>query len=504
MHLLLRRPSWLVFTLATAFTLQSRPEWAAASGGQLLLEIVDRDTGKPVACRIHLVNEAGKPRKVNKLPFWHDHFACPGKVLLNLPKGAYRFTIEHGPEYVVRSGHFTIEDFADDEQHVDLQRICDMSSEGWWSGDFELHRADRELPLIVAAEDLQLLVCGDGNQSDASRQTAEPPIIERLCGRDSSGGGQLLLLRGAAFSVPVAKHEQPSSLEVIRAFRDGNPQAWVDAATISGWDLPLWLAHQAIDSVQLAPQQLGRDRMGADMPGTRPRDNQRLPGNWGAGLWSQEIYYHLLNCGFRLPPTAASGSGESSNPPGYNRVYVYLGPEFSRDAWWEALRAGRCMVTNGPLLRPLVAGQRPGHVFQAPAGGAVDLDVNLKLSTRDKIEYLEIVKNGLVERSVRLDEFAKSGELPPLSFEESGWFLIRVATQVEATYRFATTAPYYVEIGDVPHRVSRASAEFFLAWARERLARLRAIKPALPAETIALHETTVDFWTHRVDTANAP
>ena len=39
-------------------------------------------------------------------------------------------------------------------------------------------------------------------------------------------------------------------------------------------------------------------------------------------LWSMEVYYHLLNCGFRLPVSAGSASGVKASPLGYNRVYV--------------------------------------------------------------------------------------------------------------------------------------------------------------------------------------
>ena len=78
------------------------------------------------------------------------------------------------------------------------------------------------------------------------------------------------------------------------------------------------------------------------------------------------------------------------NPVGYDRVYVHLDEEFSYDQWFEGLRAGRVMVTNGPLIRPNVEGEMPGHVFQADAGQEVDLEVGLTLSTRDKISYLEV------------------------------------------------------------------------------------------------------------------
>ena len=36
------------------------------------------------------------------------------------------------------------------------------------------------------------------------------------------------------------------------------------------------------------------------------------------------MYYHVLNCGLRIPPVAGSGSGTNDNPVGTNRVYVLL------------------------------------------------------------------------------------------------------------------------------------------------------------------------------------
>ena len=58
---------------------------AAAGGGELRVTVVDRQTKKPIPCRMHLKNKAGRPRKVGKLPFWHDHFVLPGEVTLRLP-----------------------------------------------------------------------------------------------------------------------------------------------------------------------------------------------------------------------------------------------------------------------------------------------------------------------------------------------------------------------------------------------------------------------------------
>jgi hypothetical protein len=152
------------------------------------------------------------------------------------------------------------------------------------------------------------------------------------------------------------------------------------------------------------------------------------------------------------------------NPVGYNRVYVHVDQPFSYERWLENLRAGRVVVTNGPLIRPNVGGELPGYVFQADAGQEVALEVGLTLSTRDPISYLEIVQNGRSVQEVRLDQWTEAGgKLPPLKFRESGWFVVRAVTDVGTTHRFASTGPYYVEIGYQP-RISRAAVQFFLDW----------------------------------------
>src|SRR4029079_6206488 len=171
----------------------------------------------------------------------------------------------------------------------------------------------------------------------------------------------------------------------------------------------------------------------------------------------------------------------------------HLDGEFTYEKWFEGFRAGRVIVTNGPLIRPLVEGELSGHVFRADAGQEVELEIGLTLSTRDKISYLEIVKDGRAVHEVRLDEFAKKGgKLPPLRFTESGWFLGRAVTDLSNPYRFAITAPYFVEI-DYKPRISRGSAQFFLDWLD---ARAKKLKP---------HESdnrVREFWQGILDKAN--
>lgn len=50
----------------------------AARGAEVRFTVVDFDNGKPLPCRIHIKDAAGKAVRPGGLPFWYDHFVCAG------------------------------------------------------------------------------------------------------------------------------------------------------------------------------------------------------------------------------------------------------------------------------------------------------------------------------------------------------------------------------------------------------------------------------------------
>ncbi|HWC89177.1 MAG TPA: CehA/McbA family metallohydrolase, partial [Pirellulales bacterium] len=347
--------------------------------------------------------------------------------------------------------------------------------------------------------------------STSAAATSEEPWVkladDRWCHRfaqvDARGGGQLLFcnLRHSVVAGSSAS-ENRSALDLVLQARE-QPGAWIDVARAFSWDLPLWIAHGMVDSIELANSHLGRGSVQADEAGGKPRDKQAYPNPTGNGRWNAAIYYHLLNCGLRIPPSAGSGSGDAPNPVGYNRAYVHVDGEFTPEKWWQGLRAGQVVVTNGPLLRPSVQGELPGHVFQAGAGDELELEIGLTLSTRETVHYLEIIKDGKVAQSIRLADYVQQGgRLPKLKFKESGWFLIRAVTDTPGTYRFASSGPYYVQVGYTP-RVSRASVQFFLDWLNERAATLKIEDPAQLAAVTKQYGEARDYWEKLLAKANS-
>jgi hypothetical protein len=204
---------------------------------------------------------------------------------------------------------------------------------------------------------------------------------------------------------------------------------------------------------------------------------------------TQEIWYRLLNCGFRV--TAAGGTDAMANyaslrgPVGLNRVYVLTTPGATtpmerRDQWLQGLKAGHTMATNGPILSFELAGQPPGGELNLPAGEHV-LEFKGSMNSIVPIDHLEVVVNGKVVQTIALtggpDSAAFSGKLP---LTASSWVVLRAWNDdsnpdIFDRFPFATTNPVFVEVAGMPVR-SVEDAEYFLDW----IARVREETAANP------------------------
>jgi hypothetical protein len=468
-----------------------------------VLELRVTENGKPVAFRVHLRDSNGKPVLPPGHPFWKDHFDADGPVRLSLPAGEYSAEIERGPESEAASRTFKVGAEGGKEVAVELKRLLTLSQEGWWSGDLHVHRPLSDVELLLKAEDLHVApVITWWNK----RQLPGAPVerfdtdrfYEGMSGEDEREGGALMFYGlTKPLAIQDASREYPSPSKFLMEAK-ADRRVHADIEKPFWWDTPTWIATGQVDTIGIAVNHFCRSTMSETEAWGKPRPADRLPPPLGVGYWVQELYYHVLNAGLRIPPSAGSASGVLPNPVGYNRVYVHVDGEPTWEKWWDGLRAGRSFVTNGPLLRVTAGGVLPGHVFRSEKPIAVELAA--RLDGRDPVETLEIVRNGRVERTVPV-----TGALGKIEFVSSGWFLVRCIAKNEKTFRFASTAPFYVEIGDRPDRISRASAQFFVDWIDERMARvpLKLKDPEQLEEVLTWHRHAREFWARRVSIANA-
>src|SRR3990172_7455165 len=85
-------------------------------------------------------------------------------------------------------------------------------------------------------------------------------------------------------------------------------------------------------------------------------------------LITSEIWYRLLNCGFRLPAGAGTDAfpnfASLRGPPGLVRVFVRTGAPLDHRRWLAGIREGRTFVTNGPLLEFTLSGREIGDAIR--------------------------------------------------------------------------------------------------------------------------------------------
>ena len=117
----------------------------------------------------------------------------------------------------------------------------------------------------------------------------------------------------------------------------------------------------------------------------------------------------------------------------------------------------------------------------------VTLTLTGKLDSNCPIDRIELVQDGRV----------RPIEIPAtVTIDRGGWFLVRGIVKVPHTCRFASTVPWYAEIGGEPMPPASGDAQFFLGWMAQRQATLREILTE-PEQRQALEDTytqALDYW----------
>jgi hypothetical protein len=185
-----------------------------------------------------------------------------------------------------------------------------------------------------------------------------------------------------------------------------------------------------------------------------------------------EVWYKLLNCGFRLPTAAGTdfmGNYASlRGPVGLNRVYAGVKPgPLQIEPWLAAIKAGRTFATNGPLLRFSLGGQEIGGEVQLEK--KQDLRFSADMHSMVPVDHLQIVCNGKVARELAVESDHSSAHVNgSIPLETSGWCVLRAFSDkaeypILDLYPYATTSPVYVSVAGAPVR-NAADAAYFVAW----------------------------------------
>ena len=421
----------------------------------------------------------------------YGYFHTPGRAALTAPAESVTVDVWRGPEYQAVTRRVAVRAGGEQEVRVAPARVANLPARGWWGGDLHVHMnyggAYRNTPPHLAlqgrAEGLHVL-----ENLVVNKEQRIPDIAAFSPRLDPVSTKEFLLAHGQEFHTSVWGHTALLGLRDHYLLPDY--AGYVNTAVAS-------LVPTNADVHDLARAQGGI--MGYVHPfDARPNPQNaaeplmyELPADVALGkveylevmgysdhLITSEVWYRLLNCGFRIPAGAGTDAfpnfASLRGPPGLVRVYVRSGPALDHRRWLDSLVAGRTFVTNAPLLDFTLAGRMPGEEVALPAGGRA-LRARVSLRSAVPVDHLEIVGSGKVVATVPLrGERTSADTVIELPVERSGWYVLRAWSDrprlpVLDLYPFGSTSPVYVRVGDAPVR-SPEDAEYFLAW----LARVEA------------------------------
>jgi hypothetical protein len=504
----------------------------AAPQGTIAMEACDDSNGLPVSARLQFTKSPRKVPRNNKVLITDEQWLLEQKLPLSLGNGDYEFVVKRGPEFTDIRGGFTIETKAKDVVSIEVPRSVDMHSEHWYSGDHLSSLPPETLSRWQLADAIDMAVSTTvpqdkkptSSRTKASSTKAQAEALNTSNADVVSAVGLKLLTRSRRVrwnhgSLLIHNTETPSestatpddseiapvdslwsALNAIEMMKR-DERSFIELVQPWGRDVPLLLATGSIQSMQLLSESNRRrtdDRI-QWQPTTNSKTKQgklsltdgkskimselfspidaddelKYKDARGVGRLSEWIYWQILDAGLRIAPTAGSGLGDHETVLGYNRVYVYSEQPPTHSTWWQSVRKGETMVTNGPLLRVLVNGQPPGSVQASYRGQSIPLDIQASLTVRDPVDYLDVLFNGETLYSAKLEDHYKKGEFPPIDIDRSGWLVVRVVVAHDQGYRMASTAPFYFEF-DGKRRVSKRAVKFFQDWIQSAKASLAA------------------------------
>jgi TolB protein len=464
---------------------------------RLELTVVDAATGQSMPARLSVTAADGRSfapddawRHADEAfvrgeqGFEHGYFHTRGRTAVTAPAGALVVQAWRGPEYATVRRELNLAPGETKALRLALRRLDDLPARGWWGGDLHVHMNYgghyRNTPAHLAfqgkAEGLHLI-----ENLVVNKEQRIPDIDAFRTAPDRASTPRFLLVHGQEFHTGFWGHTALLGLRDHYLLPDYSGQANTASASLVPTNADVADLAHAQDALMGYVHPFDA---AVDPDNTAEPLSYALPVDAALGkldylevmgfsdhLITSEVWYRLLNCGFRIPAGAGTDAfpnfASLRGPAGLLRTYVKAGPRLEHRAFLDGLRRGRTFVTNAPLLTFEVEGREPGGEIALAAGRSLPARVTLRSAV--PVDHLQVIANGKVAAEVPLTGDRTRAEASlTLPAESSGWYVLRAWSQrprlpVLDLYPFASTSPVYVRIADRPVR-SPADAAWFVRW----------------------------------------
>ena len=443
---------------------------------------------------------------------------------VKLPKGRFHIKFYRGPESITHNR--TINVNSNRTESFKVKRWIDPSLMGWWSGDHHIHAAGcshytnptegvhaPDMMRHCLGEDLKVganLTWGPCFDYQKQFFTGKDDIVSTFpyilrydvevsgFGSHQSGHLCLLRLRQQMFPGGESKHHWPKLC--LNTLKWAKKQGAIVGPAHTGWGLNQTSSN--LPTYEVPPfNSIGANEFIADVTHnvTGPNGKQVPAVDFLSMVdtpyvWELNIWYHVLNCGFRTRI-----SGETDFPciygerVGLGRSYVKLDNKLNYNDWCEGIRLGRNYVGDG---RSHIIDFHVDDVEMGTNKSELLLDKPGKILAKAKVAALlktkpisniakrhyaekpywhierarientrkvpvEVIVNGY---PISQQEIIANGELQDIEFEVpihySSWIALRILPS-------SHTNPVFVIVDNKPIRASKRSAQWCLEGVRK-------------------------------------
>jgi TolB protein len=460
--------------------------------GRVDVRILD-ERGRETEARVYHTASDGKPYTpadaYERLSALERHlFHARGKYSTEAPPGPFRIEVTKGFEYAVSRQDVDIKAGQTTSVTVQLKRLVNLKVKGWYSGSNHvhmnyagnLHNTPENVMMMNAAEDADMISLQIANKDNRvlDYQHYTPGQDQHPLSTKTR-----VMHVGQEYRPPFYGHVSLFNLRehLISPFVTGYEGTGVESLYPSNTDIFRYAKEQGGIGAYVHPYYGDADPISAGL-GTA----KTFPVDVALGavsyheLWSQsagnaplDVWYKILNNGFRVPVTGGEDSISSLHRVelvASVRGYFNLGAApLTWPNWMKAMLAGRGFVTNGPLIELTANGKvMPGEEIALPAGGG-SVTFQATVTSLAPLTRVELVSNGVVVHGIDVPAGQSSITFSyTAQVTKSAWFSLRAAGAastfpVENTRPLAVTNPVYVIAGGQPIR-DKASADYFVRW----------------------------------------
>lgn len=396
-------------------------------------------------------------------------FYTDGSFDLAVPPGTTQVSVERGFHHRRQTLTKTVEPGKSVTLNLSCDQLVDLPQQGWVSGDTHVHWVTNQWNVDEPLELLALVQRAEGlcvaNNLTLLQRYANQAFIKP----SQAPMGPVQKFSDSQFHIQMGEEYRNEDLYGHLCFLnlDWLVQPIGTGAIIAGPDaLDYPLNRTAIEAC--------RRQGGLSIEAHGTGGNKDVPVNVIHNLTDSldqmepEMYYRLLDCGFRLPLT--NGSDHPARTLGIARAYVNIDGGFTYAHWIDGIRRGRTFTTSGPIVFLSVNDSQIGDTIATGAGEP--LEIKAKVISRDPIGIFEIVSNGEVIANIKTDQTTAELNLTVPS-EQSRWIVARCSNRTDGRADFgfgnfnaitgrgiAHTSPIYVSVDGFP-RFDPAAAAYW-------------------------------------------